>query len=142
MRSIKIGLEYRIKTEISTESAIMQWIVEHATVVMNRCAVGKDGKTAYRRLFGKDSKKPLIEFGEQVLVKPMRAPASRRKRSFKYQRREGTWVGVNFKTGEHLVVLAGGGAVIRVATAERRASDERWSLHDKGYEGHAAGPES
>ena len=39
-----MSLEQNIKRRIGTEEPVVQWIVEHATLVMNRCAVGKDGR--------------------------------------------------------------------------------------------------
>ena len=50
------GLERRAR-------AILQWMSELAPELINRCQVGRDGRTAYNRLQGKDSKKPIVEFG-------------------------------------------------------------------------------
>ena len=51
----------------------MEWIGEHACTLLDRCQVGHDGKVPYHRRIGKTSDKPILELGEQVLVKPMRA---------------------------------------------------------------------
>ena len=36
-----------------------------------RGQVGKDGRTAYFRLYGRNSAKAVLEFGEQVMAKPL-----------------------------------------------------------------------
>ena len=40
IRVLKIGLEQRIGIEIPTSVKIMEWIVELAPVIFNRCLVG------------------------------------------------------------------------------------------------------
>ena len=127
IRAIKIGLERRIKARIGAEWPIMQWIVEYAGVTLTWFQVGHDGRTAHRRLKGKDSSQPVVEFGEQILDKPMRSPQSNRKRSLMSKWVHGTWLGVTRDTGENLVALEGGGAVIRVRTIQRKPEVNRWS---------------
>ena len=74
------------------------------------------------RLQGKDSKKPIIEFREQVMAKPLRGKRATRKMwAF------ATWVGIDVRTNEHVVVLGDGGAPIRVRTVLRRAASDRWN---------------
>ena len=40
------------------------WLVRHPAQTINRYPVGKDGKTAWRRLRGKNYMAPTAEFGE------------------------------------------------------------------------------
>ena len=69
MRALKIGLEQRIGIKIPTSFKVMEWIVELAPVIINRCLVGHDGKTPFSRLVGKHSSKETVETGERVLAK-------------------------------------------------------------------------
>ena len=69
---MKIGLEARVKCKIESEWAILQLMSELSPELIFRCQVGRDGRTAYCRLQGKDSKKPIVEFGEQVMAKTLR----------------------------------------------------------------------
>ena len=46
--------------------AALTWLVEYASVLLNRYAVASDGKTAYKRMRGKKSRVLGIEFGEKV----------------------------------------------------------------------------
>ena len=73
MRAIKIGLEKRIKVRIETTWAVLTWIAEHACMMLNRYQVGRDGKTSYRRVMGKECDQKTLEFGEQVYAKPKRS---------------------------------------------------------------------
>ena len=42
---MKIGLEQRIGVSIGTDWIVLEWIVELSTSLINRCLVGKDGRT-------------------------------------------------------------------------------------------------
>ena len=50
-------------------------------MMVNRYQVGRDGRTAYRRTVGKECVQKVVEFGEQVHVKPKRRPQTNRKQS-------------------------------------------------------------
>ena len=126
VRALKIGLERRIKERIGARWPILHWIVEHACTVINRCQVGHDGMTPYRRLVGKDSPQRFLEIGESVLAKPKRKPESNRKRALRSKWVHGTWVGMTQRTNEHLVVLAQGGPAVRVRTVKRKPLEDRW----------------
>lgn len=127
LRTLKLGLEARIVVPVATSWAVVPWLVEHACTTINRGQVGHDGKTPYKRPIGKDPTVPLIEFGEQVLAKPLRQKKIKRKVSLASRWIYGTWVGITARTGEHLGVLAEGGPVIRVRTVIRRPEAQRWS---------------
>ena len=85
-----------------------------APELLNRCQVGRDGRTAYYRLQSKDSQKPIVEFREQVMAKPLRGKRSTRKMFLQDRCAFATWVGIDVRTNEHVVVLGDGGAAIRV----------------------------
>ena len=82
---------------------------------------------AYYRWQGKESKKPIVEFGEQVMAKPLRGKRFTRKMSFKDRWAFATSVGIDVRINEHVVVLGDGGAAIRVRTVLRRAASDRWN---------------
>jgi len=127
LRTMKIGLEARLKCKVESDWSILQWTSELAPELTNRCQVGRDGRTAYYRLLGKDSKKGMVEIGEQVMAKPLRGKKSNRKMSLKDRWVFATWVGIDARTNEHIVVLGDGGAAIRVRTVLRRPASDRWN---------------
>ena len=66
VRVLKDALEMRLETEIPSNHNILAWLVEFAGTVVNRYEVGRDGKTPYERLRGKQSRLIGLEFGEKV----------------------------------------------------------------------------
>ena len=56
LRAMKSALDTRVGVDIRGTSNILPWMVEYASVLINRYLVGKDGKTTYERLRGKKSK--------------------------------------------------------------------------------------
>ena len=94
IRAIKIGLEQRLRTKISKNWKVIEWIVELSTVLINRCLVGHAGKTAYSRLVGKNASKEIVEIGERVLAKISRGKAGRRKQSLRSRWHDAIWVGI------------------------------------------------
>ena len=73
VRAMKIGLEARLKCKVESGWKIMEWITELAGELLNRGQVGKSGRTAHSRLYGRNSAKAVLDIGEQgeqVMVKP------------------------------------------------------------------------
>ena len=126
LRTIKLGLESRIKAKIDTKWNIVEWMVEHACTTINRGQMGHDGKTPYRRLMGKEASQAMAEFGEVVWAKPLRQKKTNRKIALATRWISGIWVGLTSRSGENLVILPEGGPVIRVRTVVRRPASERW----------------
>ena len=91
----------------------MEWITELAGEVLSRGQVGKDGRTAYFK-YDRNSAKAVLEIGEQVMAKPLRGRKSKKKLSLKERWVFATWVGIEAKTNEHVVVIGEGRAAIRV----------------------------
>ena len=133
LRAIKFGLEKKVGTRIDIGRPMVEWMIPHAADVINRFLVGSDGKTAYYRIHHRWFKAAVFEFGKQVWAKPLRqtnwnkATETKRKLSLRSNWIEGTWVGFNSRSNEHVIVLPGGGPAMRVRTVRARPSSERWS---------------
>ena len=85
--------------------------------------MGKDAQTAYFRLYGRNSAKAVLEIGEQVMAKPLRGRKSQKKLfSLKERWVFATWVGIDAKTNEHVVVVGEGRASIRVRNCSCKTS--------------------
>ena len=76
-RTIKRCTERRIGQMIPPTHPLSAWLVQHAALLINVCAVGEDGKTAWKRLRGRDFGQRLIGFGESVLYKQPPKPTAR-----------------------------------------------------------------
>lgn len=65
-RTLKAALERRLGQRLPFSHAVMSWIVEHTTYVINRLTLGTDGHTAYGRLHGREGSERICEFGEHA----------------------------------------------------------------------------
>ena len=126
IRSIKLGIEARVKKEVNNELPILEWMIPHAAGAINRFLIGVDGKTAYQRIHLREFKGKVFEFGEQVLAKPKRKYSKNKRRTLDARFVEATWVGYSTRSNEHIVVLQNGGPAIRVRTVKSRPESERW----------------
>ena len=66
IRSMMSPLDDRLGTNLGISSDVLPWVIELGAVLVNRYLVGHDGKTAYERMKGKESKMLGFEFGERV----------------------------------------------------------------------------
>ena len=131
-RRLVLALEARIGVKLELTLPIVRWLIRHAAFVITRYQVGHDGHTAWRRLTGKQWNGVVAEFGEQVFGKlALHKPSTDRKvkrgkRKLAERSVKGTWIGINARTGEHVIALPSGEA-IRVRTIHRVVGDARWS---------------
>ena len=120
VRTLKDALESRIVANIDPSSKIMCWLVEYAATLMRRCSLGPDGRTAYQKMKGRVSKRGLVEFGEKVWYRPLRA----RTNSLDVVMAEGVFVGVLDRSDEVLIVTKDG--LIKSRDVRRQPEDDRW----------------
>jgi len=52
VKVLKLWLESKWLRKIPDDHPAITWLVEYASVLLNRCEISKDGATAYRRLMG------------------------------------------------------------------------------------------
>ena len=121
LRAVKIGLEQCIQMKIDTSWKIVEWMVELAPTLINRCLVGHDA-----RLMGKNSSKDIVEIGEKGLAKISRGRQRQRKQALQTRWKEAVWVGIAKMSNEHIVILEDGGHAVRCRTSKRRPKDARW----------------
>ena len=125
IRVSKVALEQRLGKPVKSHWPVMTWMTEHVGNMLTCYEVGKDGKTAYQRLYGKKAHAALAEFGEQILYKPAEG---KKKRKMHLQQRwyYGTWLGITRRSNEAIVATSTG-AVVKVRSVRRRPADVRWS---------------
>ena len=94
--------------------------------IINRHQSGHDGKTPHSRIYNKHPNELVVKFCEQVLCKHIPSyERSNRKQSLASKWRKGTWVGIDVKSGMHVIILRSDVAV-RVRTIKRRPDIEKW----------------
>ena len=60
-------IEKTFGIELDIDSAIIPWLIRHASWLMNRFSVKTDGRTPYERTKGRPYNGELAGFGESVL---------------------------------------------------------------------------
>ena len=100
IRTMKDALESRYGERIPRDSHTLPWLVMHAATTITRYRKDADGITAYRRWKGKEFKRDVAEFGENVWYLKSDS-AGRDKYASRWQ--EGIWLGIMDDTGEIIV---------------------------------------
>ena len=91
---------------------------------MNRCNIGRDGKTPLQRLHGRRDNTPILEFGEKILYVPAK-PARGGKCEPRFH--PGVFVGMLNSSSEAVVVTEQALAIkTRSANIRRVPESERW----------------
>ena len=101
VRVLKDALECRWGLKIPAAHRVVPWLMEYAAVLLNRCEVGRDGRTSYERMKGKQAKIMGTEFGEAILWK--RKPAGGAMAKFTCLWDDGVFLGVRAGSGEFIV---------------------------------------
>ena len=122
IRVLKDALETRLKTKVAGDHNIITWMVEFAAVLVNRYEVGRDGKTPYERLKGKNSKVLGLEFGEKLHFRRSRAGGKLAKLDMAWS--DGVFLGFRSQSGEVIVGTEDG--VMKTRTVRRKPEEERW----------------
>ena len=123
VRCMKSALDERLGSDLSAKSNVLPWMVEYASVLINRYLVGRDGKTAYERAKGKSSKMLGFEFAEMVHFR--RAPTPGRLGKLDTLWHHGVFVGYRSISGEYMIVTDDG--AYKTRTMRRRPLEERWN---------------
>ena len=87
--------------EIPYSHPIIGFLVEYAGFLLNRCEVGKEGRTAFERCKGKRARTAGIEFGESVVWKKTHVSGALGKLFSSWN--DGVFLGVRGKSGEYII---------------------------------------
>ena len=77
-RTLKTSTEDRYRCKIDAKSFLLAWIPRHCANPMTRFKRYSDGRTAIQRLTGRRWGRPMVVFGERLLVKVAVSRAGRR----------------------------------------------------------------
>ena len=122
VRTVKAATERMIGEKIPKGHCLMWWLVEWCCTVLNRCAKGEDGRTAFQRVKGRQSHRHVCKFGEQVMWKPMKTAANRRNKD-EPRWEEGSWLGVIFETDE--VIIGKENGVVKCRDVRRMPEEDQ-----------------
>jgi hypothetical protein len=122
IRAIKAATEKLIGTPIPRGHCVLAWLIEWCCTIINRYSKGADGRTPYQRVRGKESNRPICQFGERLLWRPLKTAANRRdKDEPNYQ--DGYWLGIIHRTDE--VIIGTPEGVVKCRDIRRRPVEEQ-----------------
>ena len=122
IRVLRDAFETRVGAQIPSNHNILAWLVEFAGTVVNRYEVGRDGKTPFERLRGKQSRLIGLEFGEKVNFR--RTAVGVRMAKLDSLWSDGVFLGYRSVSGEIVVGTESG--VFKTRTVQRKAYEHRW----------------
>ena len=130
VRTLLVALDGRLKGKVSVFHRVVTWLVEHAVDLINKFAVGADGKTAYERVKGKRYRGEGVEFGRKVMYK---VPCKPEGGLMNERWIEGVWLGKRYLSDEHLVAIEDGSVCVTSSVRLLPTSDS--STASKGHHG-------
>ena len=80
---------------------MLSWFVAYASSLVNKLAIGEDGRTAHERARGRKFGKPLPEFGECVMF--AKALPKKNYNKLEAQWESGVYLGVNDLSQELII---------------------------------------
>ena len=120
------SLEEKVSGRLPTTHPAFAWLVGHSSAVMTKHLRGKDGRTAYSRLFGKEASTECLEFGERLFWKAPRTASHNVLLEPRWH--EGVWLGQHWGGPTHYVFDPAGKTVVEVRAVRRMPAGERWRL--------------
>ena len=122
VRTLKLGIEARIRARVQVRHPIFSWMVEHAADLLTKYVVGVDGRTPYERLKGRAYRGELYEFSQPVF---RRVNGKVSGGVMKARWAPSIWLGKRFVSDEHTVCLENG-TIVR-ARGIQPMPDTKWS---------------
>ena len=98
------------------------WMFEHLGTMIRRFKVGQDGRTAYEKVKGSQSRRTIVPFGERVWWRPLRAKSEVSTLEPRVQ--EGCCLRIRANSDEVLIGTRQG--VVKRRDFRRRPESERW----------------
>ena len=124
-RVARSALEMRIGAKIEPEHAVVTWLIEYVSLLLNRYEVGRDGRTAYGTRTS-PSKLMGLEFGECVMWR--RRPVGSNLAKLAVLWDVGVYLGVKGSTGE--IIIGSGDGVWRTRAVRWRPEELRWRAEE------------
>ena len=124
-RTHKLCFESRIGKFVPIDHAVIPWMLEHTSLVLNARQKGPDGLTAWARCRGRAFNQRLLGFGENVLYKlPMKGPQAAPDGNMGAKWADAVFLGYHRNSNSYIVHHSTGIATSR--SLSRKPDKERW----------------
>ena len=124
VRTLKDAVEFKCKVQIPSTHPILTWLVKHASAILTRYQVGKDGRTAWELTRGKPYRRKMLPFAEMVEYIPTKK-SGERMHKLDARTRPGIFVGVQDRTDELIIMTETG--MTKARTVYRKPAEERYN---------------
>ena len=119
-----MALESRIQGRLPCGHPVFAWLVQHSSSVLTKSLMGKDGRTPYGRLFGKEVAEEGLEFGEVLRWKLPRLAGHNTLLEARWH--AGVWLGRLWASPAHVVYDLAGKCIREVRAVQRMPLADRW----------------
>ena len=123
IKACKVQIEKNSGITIKDDSPLLTWLPRHAAWQYTRFHKQQDSATAYEKIGQMSYLSHILFVGEAVAGRRPGTMCSRRKSAWF----EGTWLGRDSKTDEHLIGTPNG--VVRCSALKRRVKRRRWDIN-------------
>ena len=142
-RTVRLCLEARLNKKLPITHALIPWIVEHVSLLMNAVPRGSDGRTPWQRIKGRAFNQTMYEFGEMIMYKyPTKGPAHHPDANMGSRLGGGVFLGYKRDSNQYLVGVDTGvtsaRSILRNPQADRwpetaitSVKATPWSLHER-----------
>ena len=119
-----MGVGSRYGIVLDHTHSLITWIVDYAGWLVTRYGIGRDGKSPYRILRGRDATSSLCEFAECVQFR--QSGASRARGKLQSMLGDGVYLGRTHSSGECIIGTPRG--IVKARDVYRRPKDERFNI--------------
>ena len=124
-RTLKLRLEARIGTYVQVSHALVPWLLEHTSTLLNATSKGPDGQTPWERTKGRPMRQLLLGFAECILCKlPAKGLRHNPDGNMGTRWIDGTLLGISRSANTYIVATDGG--VFTCRTIYRKL-ENRWN---------------
>ena len=114
------ALEAHLLMKIPSEHPILAWLIEHSAYVLNKYGPGRDGKSPYELLHGKQTTERAVEFGEKILWFVPNSMRAKLDAEWRY----GIYLGRSMSSDQNVVAVQGSNvgrarAILRLTVGNR-----------------------
>ena len=124
IRALKMGVENRYSIVLDHTSSIVTWIIDYAGWLVTRYGIGRDGKSPYKILRGRDATSSLCEFAECVQFR--QSGVSRARGELQNMLGDGVCLGRTHSSGTCIIGAPRG--IMKARDVYRRPKDERFNI--------------
>ena len=126
-RTLKLCLEARLGKYISTNHALIPWLLQHTCTLLSAKTRGSDGLTSWERIKGRQFDQLLLGFGETVLYKlPSNGPRANPDGNMGTRWLEGIFLGFSRSSNSYIIGTNDG--VVGARSIFRKPAANRWSV--------------